>query len=60
MDNEARMARLLAVFNDLSNDDKEAVLALMEKIGRKETVLTCDRQTDTGNDQNHNFKEAVV
>jgi hypothetical protein len=33
MDNEARISRLLAVFNDLPDKDKEAVLALMEKLG---------------------------
>jgi hypothetical protein len=53
MDNEARISRLLAVFNDLPDKDKEAVLALMEKLGRKETILACDSQTDvvrgTGN-----------
>jgi hypothetical protein len=60
MDNEARIARLLAVFNDLPDDDKEAVLALMEKIGQKETVLTCNAQVDITNDKKHIFEEAVV
>jgi hypothetical protein len=42
MGDEAREALLLAVFNDLPDTDKDAVLALMEKIGQKETVLTRD------------------
>jgi hypothetical protein len=34
MGDEAREARLLAFFNDLSDVGKDAVLALMEKIGQ--------------------------
>jgi predicted transcriptional regulator len=60
MENEARIVRLLAVFNGLPDKDKEAVLALMEKLGRKEAVLACNAQADNGNDQDHNFKESIV
>jgi cell division FtsZ-interacting protein ZapD len=44
MEDEAREARLLAVFNDLPDTDKDAVLALMERIEHKETVLMCGDQ----------------
>jgi hypothetical protein len=37
---EGREARLLAVFNDLPDDEKEAVLAFMEKIRQRENTIT--------------------
>jgi hypothetical protein len=60
MGDEAREARLLAVFNELPDDEKEAVLALVEKIGRKEAVFTCADQAGDANDKKQTFTEAVV
>jgi hypothetical protein len=60
MENEARIARLLAVFNDLPDTDKEAVLALMERIVRKESDFAGTKQVDTLNNKKHVFKEIVV
>jgi hypothetical protein len=42
MGDEAKEARLLAVFNDLPDNEKEAVLAMVEKIGQKKAELTYD------------------
>jgi hypothetical protein len=39
---EAKEARLLAVFNDLPDNEKEAVLAMVEKIGQKKAEITYD------------------
>ena len=60
MKDDARESLLLAVFNDLPDADKDAVLALGEKIRSKKPVLTRISQTEVGQDGKQSFGEAIV